>query len=205
MISFTDMQRFQNQRGITLGEVRKADSEMIMNATFTGDTGYKRVYVLDPVHGWRYVDAKYSKHATQSILKDDVDYYLQFRPHEHYPVGTYVFIPNDGGPDIGFAVDNPINPFEDRLFKDLFESGKLWLIANRNNAVSFVRYNILPCNHEFKWISVVNGERRVMHVYGMYRMANSYTSWRQKCHTARCKRKRLQCISFNCWNALRAS
>lgn len=191
MITFTDMQRLQNKRGISLGEIRKSDAEDLINASFTGDVGYKRVYILDPVKGWHYTDAQYSKHATQSILKDDVDYYLQFRPHVHYPVGTYVFIPNDKSREIGFAVDNPKNPFEDRLFYDLFNEGKLWGIVNRDNDTEFVRYNILPCNHEFKWISVVNGVRRIMSVFGMFRMANSYTSWRQKCHTARYKWKHL--------------
>lgn len=205
MISWSDMQRINTSKGRTLSEQRKADSEMIMNATFNGDPDYKRVYILDPKTGWHYTDAKYSKHATQSILKDDVDYYLQFRPKEHYPIGTYVFIPNDLSEEIGFAVDEPVDPFEDRLFDDIFKGGKLWMLVDRNNALQFVRYNVLQCNWNFKWIEFQNGQRRVFHCYGMNRNANSYTSWKQKCYTARCMRKRVQCIPLNCWDILRVA
>ena len=159
-------------RGRNLSQARRNQSDMIMNATFTGDTGYKRVYILDPERGWHYEDAKYSKHATVSILKDAVDYYLQFRPKVHYPIGVYVFIPDDTSDDIGFKEFEPVDPFQD----EGFDLNKLWMIVNKNDDAQFVRYNVLKCNWDFRWICKVHGKMELMHVYSASRNANSYTS-----------------------------
>lgn len=159
-------------RGRNLSQARRNQSDMIMNATFTGDTGYKRVYILDPERGWHYEDAKYSKHATVSILKDAVDYYLQFRPNTHYQIGLYVFIPDDVSDDIGFKEFEPIDPFQD----EGFDMNKLWMIVNKNDDAQFVRYNILKCNWDFRWICKVHGKMELMHIIGCSRSANSYTS-----------------------------
>lgn len=161
-------------RGKNLSQARRNQSDMIMNATFTGDTGYKRVYILDPERGWHYEDAKYSKHATVSILKDAVDYYLQFRPKVHYPIGVYVFIPDDVSDDIGFKEFEPVDPFQD----EGFDLNKLWMIVNKNDDAQFVRYNVLKCNWDFRWICKVHGKMELMHVIGCSRNANSYTSGR---------------------------
>ena len=161
-----------NVKGKNLSQVRQYNSAMVMNATFTGDIGYKRVYILDKEEGWKYEDAKYSKHATPSILKDAVDYYLQFRPRVHYPVGTYVFIPNDMDYNIGFEEEDPVDPFKD----ENFDVNKLWLIVGKNDANEFVRYNIIKCNWNFRWIARVNGENKILNVWGAVRKANSYTS-----------------------------
>ena len=162
-------QSMLTSRGKNLSQARRKQSDMIMNATFTGDTGYKRVYILDPENGWHYEDAKYSKHATVSILKDAVDYYLQFRPKVHYPVGVYVFIPNDMDDEIGFEEYEPDDPFKDKGFN----MTKLWMIVNRNDETQFVRYNILKCNWDFKWMCKVHGKWELMHVIGCSRNANS--------------------------------
>lgn len=173
--------------GKNLSQVRKKNSAMIMNKTFTGDVGYKRVYILDREKGWIWTDAKYSKHATPSILRDAVDYYLQFRPYEHYPVGTYVFIPNDTSDSLNFSVDSPFNPFEDPNFVDpsfdINNQSNLWLLVGRNDANEFVRYNILKCNWNFKWVykvydtvKKIDGESRILNCYGAARFGASYTS-----------------------------
>lgn len=172
MITSDMYKNILNMKGRNLSQVRQYNSAMVMNATFTGDVGYKQVYILDKDEGWKYEDAKYSKHATPSILKDAVDYYLQFRPRIHYPVGTYVFIPNDMDYEIGFEEDEPSNPFED----ENFDVDKLWMIVGRNDANEFVRYNIIKCNWNFRWIARVNGENKVLNVFGSVRNANSYTS-----------------------------
>ena len=159
-------------KGNNLSQVRQYNSAIVMNNTFKGDIGYKRVYILSKDEGWKYEDAKYSKHAVSSILKDAVDYYLQFRPKVHYPVGTYVFIPNDMDYDLGFSEDEPLDPFKD----EGFDMNKLWMIVGRNDANEFVRYNILKCNWNFKWVCNVHGEMKVLNVIGALRNANSYTS-----------------------------
>lgn len=203
MITMDMYKEYLNKKGKNLSEVRKNDSARVMNATFTGDIGYKRVYLLDPEKGWIWTDAKYSEHSKQSIAKDDVDYYLQFRPFEHHPVGTYVFVPNDTSTEIGFAEENPENPFKDANFEDIFNNGKLWMLVDRNNSTEFVRYMILQVNFNIKWISRTKGQIKILNAYGITRSASSYTSWKQKCYTARFNWKRLKCIPVNCWNALR--
>jgi hypothetical protein len=50
------------------------------------------------------------------------------------------------------------------------------MLVDRNNATEFVRYMCLPCNWDLKWISKVNGTKRIMHVYGIARSASSYTA-----------------------------
>mgnify|MGYP004596765991 CR=1 FL=1 len=41
------------------------------------------------------MDAKYVFHQDQSISKDAVDWYLQFRPGVEFPIGTIVIVPDD--------------------------------------------------------------------------------------------------------------
>lgn len=172
MITLSDYQSYLLNNGKNISEVRKNQSDLIMNATFTGDTGYKKVYILSPTEGWCYEDAKYSKHATYSILKDAVDYYLQFRPKVHYPIGTYVFIPDDTDNDIGFYEYEPADPFKDSNFT----VDKLWMIVGRDDATQFVRYNIIKCNWNLRWIYKLKGERQILNCWCAIRSANSYTS-----------------------------
>lgn len=167
---------YLNSKGRNLSETRRHHSAMIVNDRFTEDPNYKRVYLLDSVEGWIWTDVKYSQHSRQSIAKDDVDYYIQFRPNEHHTVGTYVFIPDDTDPEIGFSEETPINPFNDKNFEHIFDKGKLWMIVDRNNSSQFVRYMALQCNWLFKWIVNYKGERRIMSCYGITRTQSSYTS-----------------------------
>ena len=169
IITLEDYKNALLNKGKNLSEVRKTQADMIMNVTFTGDIGYKKVYILDKEKGWNYVDAKYGKHASYSILKDAVDSYLQFRPHVHYPVGTYVFIPDDDSPDIGFHDYQPDDPFQDPNFN----VNKLWMIVGRDDATQFIRYNIIRCNWNFRWVYKVHGEMKILHVWGSVRNANS--------------------------------
>ena len=169
MITSDMYQLILNTKGKNLSQVRKYNSALVMNATFTGDIGYKQVYILSKEEGWKYEDAKYSKHATPSILKDAVDYYLQFRPYIHYPIGTYVFIPDDEDNEIGFEDFIPEDPFKD----ENFDVNKLWIIVGRNDARQFVRYNIIKCNWNFRWVARINGENKILNVWGSVRNANS--------------------------------
>lgn len=154
------------KKGRNLSEVRKNYSDDIMNKTFTGDVGYKRVYILDPNEGWKYTEAHYSKHAAASIIKDEVDSYLQFRPKEHYPVGTYVFIPDDTSFDLDIDEEHP--------FKG--DTKNLWLIVGRNDAKQFVRYLVLRCNWNLKWTVGYGDKKKVYSCWCIARNANSYTS-----------------------------
>ena len=166
MIDFDDYKAHLLKRGRNLSEVRKIQSDRIMDASFTGDVGYKKVYILTRDNGWQYVDAKYSKHATPSILRDAVDYYLQFRPGIHFPVGSYVFIPDDTSFDLNISEEHPLEG----------DVSNLWLIVGRNNSKQFVRYQVLKVNWNFKWVHQVGDKVKVLNCLGCARNANSYTS-----------------------------
>lgn len=166
MISIDDYTSYLSDQGNSLGRVRKQRADMVMNAVFKGDTGYKRVFILDPNDGWKYTDARYSKHTIQSISKDEVDYYLQFRPNEHYPVGTYVFIPNETTDTLDIDEDDPFNG----------NISDLWLIVQRNDTKQFVRYLVLPINYELKWVMGYDDRKEIWRCWCCVRDSKSYTS-----------------------------
>ena len=167
MITLSDYASTLSSRGKNLSQVRKTQSDRIMNITFTDDIGYKRVYILDPDEGWHYTDAKYIKHSNVSIAKDAVDYYLQFRPKEHHPVGTYVFIPDDTSFDLENLNEKyPLN----------CDVSNLWMIVGRTDANQFVRYMVLKINWKFRWVFGHGDKKKIYNVWACARNANSYTS-----------------------------
>lgn len=166
MITTSDYKALLASQGSHLGEVRKNRADMIMNATFKGDIGYRQVYILDKEEGWKYTDAKFTKHAASSIQKDEVDSFLQFRPKEHYPVGTYVFIPDDTSYELDINEEDP-----------LWDGAKnLWLIVGRTDNRQFVQYLVLQCNWKLKWIVGYGDQKKLLSCWAVIRNANSYTS-----------------------------
>ena len=170
---FSYKKNLQN-RGNDLSQVRRNQSDEIINATFESDPAYKRVYILTR-DGWKFEDAKYQLHSTPSILKDAVDYYLQFRPKVRYSIGSYVFVPDDRELELNFTdkeLDNPFSLPDDEITQHC------WFIVGRDDSLAYVRHNILKCNWNFKWI--YNG--KINTCWGANRSANSYTSgtWRDE-------------------------
>lgn len=164
MINFSTYKQVLLNEGRNISEIRRKQSRDIVNITFAEDPEYRRVYILDDT-GWHFEDAKYQKHATPSILKDNVDHYLQFRPRVHYKIGSYVIVPDEANDDVTVPLKNPFEqPVDDRT--------QWWIIVGKTDEGEFVRYSILQCNWEFKWI--YNGSIR--RVFGVKRAANSYTS-----------------------------
>lgn len=167
MITAEMYKSYLASEGNTLSQIKRNESDIVINQTFTADAAYKKVYILTQ-NGWKFEDAKYQIHTTPSILKDAVDYYLQFRPKIHYPIGSYVFIPDDNDFDInlsGSELDNPFTLPDDRITQ-------LWFIVGRDDALSYVRYNVLKCNWNFKWLYKHN----LYSCWGANRSASSYTS-----------------------------
>ena len=107
---------YLSRHGRNLAEVKKNQSDVIINRTFTRDPNYKRVYILTR-DGWKFEDAKYQTHTAPSILKDYVDMYLQFRPGIHYPVGSYVIIPDDTSFDINLTEEQLLDPWSQPVSK----------------------------------------------------------------------------------------
>lgn len=116
-------------KGNHVGEAIKLQSDVIMDKTFFNDPHTRPVRVY---HAYKSIDvktyAKYQRSSRFSILKDQVDYHLQFRSKEHYPIGCYVDLPNDVG------------------------EIETWLIVGKDDSPQFVRYSILQINREIKWI-----------------------------------------------------
>lgn len=166
MIELSDYRDMLTLKGQYLGHIRKEQADMVENATFTGDIAFRRVFILDPQRGWHYEDAKFSKHAAVSLSKDSVDSYLQFRPKVHYPIGTYVFIPQEPSYELEINYDDPL----------CAEAKNLWLIIERTDARQFTRYLVIKCDWIYKWITEFGGTRRVAWCWGCAQAANSYTS-----------------------------
>lgn len=173
MISLNRYKQFLQRNGRTQGQVRKTQSDLKTNQTFTGDPTYKRVYILTK-DGWKWEDAKYQFHTAPSVSKDAVDYYLQFRPKVHYPIGSYVIVPDDTDFDINLSESEKRDPFSQPIEKRT----QWWLIVGRDEANANVRYMILKCDWEFKWIY----KGRIMSCWACSKSANSYTSgvWRDE-------------------------
>jgi len=153
--------------GTTMGQVKRNQSDVLMNSTFTIDPAYKKVYILTK-DGWKWEDAKYQTHSAQSISKDPVDYYLQFRPKVHYPIGSYIIVPDDTSPDINLSEDELINPFT----QPTKNRTQWWIIVGRDEANAFVRYMILKCDWELRW--VYGGKLQTC--WACSKLASSYTS-----------------------------
>lgn len=158
---------YLSSHGQSMGQIKRNQSDTLMNSTFTYDPAYKKIYILTK-DGWRWEDAKYQTHSTPSISKDPVDYYLQFRPKVHYPIGSYVIIPDDTAPEINLTHDELINPFT----QPVKNRTQWWIIVGRDEANSFVRYMVLKCDWEFRWIY----HGRLMNCWACSKNANSYTS-----------------------------
>lgn len=125
-------------------------SDMIINETFTRDPAYRSVMLTHSPSDMFDVpfDAKYLVRTYYSITKDEVDYYLQFRPHVQVPIGSYVDVPDDNG---------------------VYER---WLIVAYDDRPQFPLYYILRCNWTLKWFY----EGKVYKVLGALRNQNSYNS-----------------------------
>jgi len=153
--------------GTTMGQVKRNQSDVLMNSTFTRDPAYKKVYILTK-DGWKWEDAKYQTHSAPSIQKDPVDYYLQFRPKTHYPIGSYVIVPDDTNANNNLTEEELINPFS----QPTKNRTQWWIIVGRDEAPAYVRYMILKCDWELRW--VYGG--KLMTSWGCSKLASSYTS-----------------------------
>lgn len=167
MVDLELYRNYLSNQGGNLAEIRRNRSYDHVNATFRGDPAYKKVYILSQ-DGWKFEDAKYQRHSTESISKDAVDYYLQFRPGVRYPVGTFVIVPDERSPEINLTKNELANP----LLQPPEERTQWWIIVDRTEANMFIRHSILRCDWNFKWI--IDGT--INECMGCLRSMNSYSS-----------------------------
>lgn len=185
MIELSDYISKISRGGNNLGELRKNRADIVENANFTGDIGYRRAYILDPDNGWHWQDIKFSKHGITSTSKSGVDSYVQFRPKVGYPIGTYLFIPDEKSYQLNINKDNPLCD----------EANKLWFIVDKTDYRQFIRYLVVKCDYLLRWVTNFGGKRHIEKCWAACESANSYTS----CRCSSLYRKRYMCILLNCW------
>lgn len=174
----------------TLGQIHKENADWSMEYTWDTDIQSKTCYIYDYYHDDQprlkdhmtyenttktKIDAKFIVKSHQSIDKDQVEYYLQFKPSQptefvdgdelyyfetdyrqrygiEWPIGQYVDIPDN---------------------KDIYRK---WMICGAEIANQFPKYLILPCTFEMMWIER-DGQRRIKRrMWSIPRSQNSYNS-----------------------------
>lgn len=170
-MNVSEYKKYLSSHGNSLGNIKRNQSDILMNSTFTRDPAYKKVYILTK-DGWKWEDAKYQEHSVQSIAKDPVDYYLQFRPKVHYSVGSYVIVPDDTSPELNLNSEELLNPF----LQPAKNRTQWWIIVGRDESNDYVKYMILKCNWDYRWVY----KGKLMSCWGCARNSQSYTAgvWR---------------------------
>lgn len=181
----------------TLGEKLKSDSDTLMEFTWDNDPAAKTCYIYDHFHddfftdehgitrslaeGMTYkntnktkIDAKFIIKSYQSMDKDQVEYYLMFRPSQPvrfnegddlyyyetdfrkrygatFPIGLFVDVPDDRG---------------------IYHK---WIICRDEPANQFPKYLILPVNYELTWIEKNNDKHIKRRMWCCLRQQSSYT------------------------------
>ena len=68
MVTAEMYKNYLSSYGSNLAQVKKNQSDVIMNNSFTADAQYKRVYILTK-DGWKWEDAKYQRHADRKSTR----------------------------------------------------------------------------------------------------------------------------------------
>ena len=188
----------KNNGDKTIGQIYKEQSDWEMEQTFENDIATKTCYIYDHFHddfftdehgitrslaeGMTYentnktkIDAKFIVKSYQSMDKDQVEYYLMFRPSQPvrfnegddlyyyetdfrkrysatFPIGLWCDIPDDRG---------------------VYHK---WLICRNEPANQFPKYLILPANYELMWVEKNNEKRIKRRMWCVLRQQMSYTS-----------------------------
>lgn len=136
------------------------NSNILMDKLFDRDIGYKQGKLYDVEGNFlEDIDFKYQFHMQYTLSKDEVDFYVQFRPYYH-PEDKYMA--EDRIERLGFYLDIPNDV-------DVMER---WMLLGKTDTLTFTRYNVLKCNWQFKWI--YNGE--IYTELGCIRNRNNYNS-----------------------------
>ena len=180
----------KNNGAKTIGQIYKEQSDEMMNWTWDNDIQSKICYIYDFYHddqprlaeGMTYenttktrIDAKFIVKSYQSMDKDQVEYYIQFKPtqkthfseydelyyfetdyrkkyHNENFIGLYIDIPND---------------------ENIYEK---WMILRTEPANQFPKYLILKCNYELMWIENNGTEKIKRRMWAVLKMQSSYNS-----------------------------
>lgn len=180
----------KNNGAKTIGQIYKEQSDDMMNWTWDNDTQSKICYIYDFYHddqprlaeGMTYenttktrIDAKFIVKSYQSIDKDQVEYYIQFKPTQktHFSEGDELYYfetdyrkkyHNDNF--IGLFIDIPND-------ENIYEK---WMILRTEPANQFPKYLILKCNYELMWIENNGTEKIKRRMWSVLKMQSSYNS-----------------------------
>ena len=153
-----------NANGSYEGEAKRRNAQNIMDASWMRDAATKPVYIKWCDSGLPIIDdddevlyAKYNVKSYHNITGDEVAYLLQFRLEDmranpNIKVGSYVQIPNE--------MNEP----------------EWWIITHLDDRSQFRQFSILKCLHVYRWVSRVDGKRRVYECLGAPRNQSSYNS-----------------------------
>lgn len=180
----------KNNGAKTIGQIYKEQSDDMMNWTWGNDIQSKICYIYDFYHddqprlaeGMTYdnttktrIDAKFIVKSYQSMDKDQVDYYIQFKPTQktHFSEGDELYYfetdyrqkyHNDNF--IGLFIDIPND-------ENIYEK---WMILRTEPANQFPKYLILKCNYELMWIENNGTEKIKRRMWSVLKMQSSYNS-----------------------------
>lgn len=173
--------RMLTHQGRTEGEVRKRQSDIIMEATWDRDLQSKRCYIYDYFHddqksknkGMTYspettktpVDLKFIITQYGSLSKDQIEYHVQFKPSWRFEEPAYM-----KEYETKFQAEIPIGAYVD--IPDDQGIYHKWLICSKEIGNQFIKYSVLPCNYYFHW--VCGGKKYDM--WGVARLRSSYNS-----------------------------
>ena len=155
--------RIMGYRGTTLGEVKKNQSDMIMEATWDRDLQSKTCYIYDYYHDDEpdknyklspqksrtkaAIPAKYIINSYNSEGKDQVFYHLQFKPSQQNPLEYF-----ESEYEQKYGINFPIGLYID--IPDNKGIYRRWLIVENANAFDpqFITWSIAPCDYRYSWI-----------------------------------------------------
>lgn len=180
----------KNNGAKTIGQIYKEQSDWAMEQTWDNDIQSKICYIYDFYHddqprlaeGMTYenttktrIDAKFIVKSYQSMDKDQVEYYIQFKPTQktHFSEGDELYYfetdyrkkyHNDNF--IGLFIDIPND-------ENIYEK---WMILRTEPANQFPKYLILKCNYELMWIENNGTEKIKRRMWSVLKIQSSYNS-----------------------------
>jgi hypothetical protein len=173
----------------TIGQIHKENSDFAMEETFWNDPQAKVCYIYDFMHDDQpslkdhmtyenttktRIDAKFIVKSYRSIDKDQVEYYVQFRPSQKLDfdeTDELYYLETDYKQKYG--VDTFIGEYLD-IPDDLGVYHK-WIICDKEIANQFVKYLVLPVDYYLTWVERNGQERILRKMWGITRNQNSYT------------------------------
>ena len=180
----------KNNGAKTIGQIYKEQSDELMEWTWDNDIQSKVCYIYDYFRddqpdknvGMTYdhttktrIDAKFIVKSYQSIDKDQVEYYIQFKPSQktRFEEGDelYYF-------ETDYRRKYGVQDFPIGLMIDIADDTGLyhkWLICSKEPANQFVKYLVLPCDYFLHWIERDGQNIYKRSMWCVQRQQSSYT------------------------------